>query len=528
MKYSVGLSKNEIPVPEFNIGLMGYGVPFNIAKTQATPLFSRSVVICDNEGSFTVFCVTEIAFVSMALKDAVLKDLQTKLPEKKITHANVLLSAQHTHSAPGGFSHFPFYNFTIPGFRPKTFDAIKKTIVASIIHSFSSLKPATISHRSTQVPVDVPIAVNRSLRAFKNNPEFLMGIFNPANPIDRTMNELLIQDEQSNILGCINLFGVHCTSVPNTNTAIHHDNKGVAALLWEEKHPGSIALFAQASAGDVSPNYIYDEKTKHMRGPSQDGFSNASFNGKLQFQASVSMNTHGNLSGSISALQCFKNFSHGCTTPAHGLAFFKGTLDGRGISDLGAFFVKLPCFLYALYLKLKGDNKKFLEQQGNKEIVLDHNRMMFLGIYYKFLKFLKFIPDPTIKELALQIDRGALKTSPWVPTHLPLQIIRIGQITILSVPGEITTMSAHRLKKEIQPLFPNSTLLVWSYCNAYMGYITTPEEYDVQCYEGGHTIYGKNTLPYLIDCFKALAQNISVTDRPWSYPQEELALRSYT
>lgn len=529
MTFSVGFGKQEIKIAEFNIGMMGYGMPFNIAKTQATPLYSRSMVIQDLQNNFVILNVTEIALISLALKDEVTKALQILYPDKNITHAKLLLSAQHTHSAPGGYSHFPFYNFTIPGFRPKTFNAIKECIVQSIAEAFKNVAPANVFLGSTTIAETVPIAFNRSITAFKNNPEYNQNIFNMQNPVDRTMWEILVKNSSDDkILGCANLFGVHATSVPNRNTAIHHDNKGVAASLWEEQYHGKgIALFAQTAAGDISPNYIYDNKTKENRGPYLDGHKNAEFNGQLQFEAAKNITASHELTGSISTQYCFKDFSKNCSSPAHGVAFFKGTMDGLGIPNIVAQILKIPCAIYSLFLRLTGKNN-FIKQQGRKFIGLDHKNLIFFGLPIKFLKYLKFIPDPLVKELASQIDRGAVNTSPWVPTHLPVQIIHIGSLTILAVPGEITTISAHRLKSAMSSIYPRSTLLVWSYANAYMGYITTPEEYDVQCYEGGHTLYGRNTLDYLIQCFTNLAKNNLQDDFRWSFPKEELALRSYT
>jgi len=38
-------------------------------------------------------------------------------------------------------------------------------------------------------------------------------------------------------------------------------------------------------------------------------------------------------------------------------------------------------------------------------------------------------------------------------------------------------------------------VLVQGYANDYAGYLTTPEEYDAQRYEGGHTMFGRWQLP---------------------------------
>jgi neutral ceramidase len=529
MNIKAGFGKNEIQIPEFNIGMMGYGHAKNIAKTQSTPLYSRSLIVEQNLGtekSIVVFCVVEICFISMAMKDAVLQELKTKIPEVSWDYHNVVLSAQHTHSAPGGYTHYPFWNFTIPGFRPKTFHAIKKSIIESIFQAYALKEPAIFEFGSHQIDETVPVAFNRSINAVKNNPEYSQSLFNLQNPIDRNMEILLVKRTNGDILGCLNFFGVHTTSVPNRNTSIHYDNKGVAAELWEKKHPNAIALYAQKPAGDVSPNYIYEQSTQEMRGPYLDGIKNAEFNGELQFKESLLTKTSQKNIDIKSTSHIFKNFAEKCSIPAHGLAFFLGTLDGRGIPEGIGKIIGVYLKFYQSIQKFFTQDKKFFNEQGKKLIFLDHRDKKFLGIPYQILQYVPFAPSPG-GEIGKQTKLGSLKSGSWVTHHLPIQIINLGSIVLLCTPGEITTFAGNRLKNAMQKYYPSSSIIVWSYCNAYMGYITTPEEYDIQCYEGGHTVFGRNTLPYLIECFELLAQNKLQNDQPPQFPENELALRSY-
>src|SRR5690606_28106868 len=47
---------------------------------------------------------------------------------------------------------------------------------------------------------------------------------------------------------------------------------------------------------------------------------------------------------------------------------------------------------------------------------------------------------------------------------------------------------------------------VSGYANGYAGYLTTPEEYDVQGYEGAYTLFGRNSLKAFGDELVALAR----------------------
>lgn len=79
------------------------------------------------------------------------------------------------------------------------------------------------------------------------------------------------------------------------------------------------------------------------------------------------------------------------------------------------------------------------------------------------------------------------------PRVLPVQVLRIGATTIVGLPFEITIESGRRIAAAVG----GENTIVSSVANEYSGYVTTPEEYARQYYEGGHTIYGQNTLPFL-------------------------------
>ena len=54
----------------------------------------------------------------------------------------------------------------------------------------------------------------------------------------------------------------------------------------------------------------------------------------------------------------------------------------------------------------------------------------------------------------------------WEPSIVPVQILRIGQLFILAVPGEFTTMSGRRLRNSVKKVGILYCLLYWLY-NAY-------------------------------------------------------------
>jgi neutral ceramidase len=118
------------------------------------------------------------------------------------------------------------------------------------------------------------------------------------------------------------------------------------------------------------------------------------------------------------------------------------------------------------------------------------------------------------------LDVGQTEPHPWTPDVLPTQIIRVGRLVILGVPGaphllsitaavcfrllsnlyhmcsyysaagEFTTMSGRRLRATVAAAlnkyapgtFANATVVIAGLSNTYSGYITTPEEYGARSF----------------------------------------------
>ena len=83
------------------------------------------------------------------------------------------------------------------------------------------------------------------------------------------------------------------------------------------------------------------------------------------------------------------------------------------------------------------------------------------------------------------------------PKVLPIHVLRIGESLVVGLPFEVTVESGRRIERAVCDVAPGERVIVSSVANEYTGYVTTPEEYALQHYEGGHTIYGPNTQPFL-------------------------------
>jgi len=105
----------------------------------------------------------------------------------------------------------------------------------------------------------------------------------------------------------------------------------------------------------------------------------------------------------------------------------------------------------------------------------------------------------------------------WQPELVESQVFKIGNLWIGVVPAEFTTMAGRRFRSAIHDAVVTNYLgtaadtkvILTGPGNTYSSYVTTPEEYTVQRYEGAFTLYGMYTLNAYIEEFVYLATAIA-------------------
>lgn len=569
--YLIGVSKTDITAFVKGVGMMGYGMWFNKVQGVETPIYARAFVIEHETSNKRVAYVNaEICFITIAIKKEVVKRLQILHPEFNYTEENVFLSAQHTHSAAGGYSHYALYNMSVPGFVYEVFEKYVSGITQAIIEATQNRKPGKLSLSKGNFEPNKELAINRSVKAWNQNPEVekLTEATNHLG-VDTEMTLLNFLDEQNNFIGSINWFGVHTTSVHNDNKKICSDNKGYAASFMEQhfqaENKNYIAAFAQRACGDISPNYFWDNKKKWTRGKFENCFESAAYNGKLQFEKAKELalnENQKNVSGGIdyaltyvdfSNVHVDREFSHGVKNArtdlsCHGVAFFAGTVEGPGMPP---FLAKASRYL-SLRVKRKELKrlhhlpaeeqekiKRKYEMQGNKDILIETGDRKILGTHnVKGLPVPAFA-DPSLAAFKRFHRNGSLEGKPWIPQILPLHLVQIGQLAWVAVPGEITTVASWRLRDLLKDMLAEKgveEIIICSYTNGFCGYFTTYEEYQMQCYEGGHTVFGEHQFGALQTKYKQLAQqfllpesqrNIDKQTQPPVFIDEEIRKRSF-
>ena len=131
-----------------------------------------------------------------------------------------------------------------------------------------------------------------------------------------------------------------------------------------------------------------------------------------------------------------------------------------------------------------------------------------------------FLSLPTKEEIECQYPKPILLNTgnaklpyPWDPAAVPISVFRVGQLFILNVPGEFTTMAGRRLRRAVRAiLVANSindpVITIAGLANSYTHYITTFEEYAGQRYEAASTLYGPHTLAAYIQEFERITLHL--------------------
>lgn len=530
-KLLLGRAKKEITYLVPGMTMLGWGKAGNYMDSVESPLFCRAFVIKseDNINSsqkILAWILVDLCFVTQALHLGVYQKLVTLYPDLGISRENLMITANHTHSSPGGFGHSVLYDLLTPGYNPDIYVFLVDTLVDAVIDANTNLHEACLSLVEGSFDENIPVAFNRSIDAYNRNPEVReVSVATRHLAVNREMTMLRFDSNDGYPLGSINWFGVHTTSIHNDKHTLSSDNKGHAATLMEahfskKGFKNYLSCFAQGSAGDVTPNYRRYGKNPCLKGIVEDDYKARDLNGTFQFKQALSLYSEIPQYGypDIDYIHAYFDFSKIVIDPifirdqteeaaksilfpkdkrlsesstcfaAIGTNFLKGTDEGHG--ELSTIFVD-AISAYALTMGYVH------EGHGEKMILINCKDHTFAGS--KKVDFLKLLPRElrhVSRFIYKSANNGSWGNQPLIPHILPLQIFIIGNLAIIALPAEPTTVVGKRIQKTLIPILSQrgvTRIVVQGYSNAYSGYITTREEYALQKYEGSHTIFGKWT-----------------------------------
>ncbi|NKF23744.1 neutral/alkaline non-lysosomal ceramidase N-terminal domain-containing protein [Solimonas marina] len=581
--------------------MFGMVVPPQAPKGIDTRLYARAFDIespCN--GKRVVFVSVDLGAMSAIIHQEVLKKLAADATLGGLyTADNVMISATHTHTAPGGFGvpELPDLSSTLPeaindpvewveslifsdaAFDSDNFNAIVNGIVEAIRRAHANLET-----HGDSAPIRMSISqllnanVNRSPPAYAQNAESERAQYLDENGhevnVDKRFLQLSLIRNDGKAAGVLNWFAVHPTSMGNHDLLISSDNKGWAALRFEklmgtQYTPDSsdtpdgtdnfVASFAQTDEGDTIPDlFVFDADIDGGNGPGQGvpygmrggtdepyefdepGYQYgqpeaAAINGTKQLAQALSDFGQGTaLHGPVDYRFFYADFSDDevtdpevladlqapgspddlytgdkttCTT-ALGFGFAVGGVNGPGPGAAGFTCVNDAPSEYKTEIRT-GYNGLF---NGTGYLTVEQNDTPIKVPLPGVLVTAAVTPVLCLQTLtpgySCQKEKPVFTPSETDP--VPFQIFRIGNLAVLGVPFEVTTMAGRRLRKTVlDALSPAGvdTVVIAGLSNDYLHYMATREEYSAQMYEGASTYAG----PWQLAATQQEARKLALT-----------------
>ncbi|KAF5539987.1 alkaline ceramidase [Fusarium mexicanum] len=523
--YLLGVGKADVTGPVVELNLMGYADLGQIGTGLRQRLYSRAFIVGnpDEPEERFVYLVLDTQSGDTAIRRGILEGIAALGSEYSVyTTDNVAVTGTHSHAGPAGWNNYLMPQISALGFNKQAYQAIVDGAVLSVKRAHENLAKGRLSVGKIRIE---DVNINRSLYAYQANPKSERDKY--QDEVDKELTMLkFTRDSDNKVAGVLTWFSVHGTSLYMNNTLVAGDNKGVSAYLLEQSVRGTngatddfVAGFSQAAVADTTPNvegaWCEDGsgqqcdfkdatcggkiETCHGRGPFwglNDGGTKSCWEiGRRVFKQADKL--YGQMQGgdgvpvtgkSVLGYHSFQDFSDFAfqlpngtsakTCPAaFGYSFAAGTTDGPGYFDF---------------------------KQGDSG---EPDASPFWALVSKFLR------NPTKEQVACQspkpilIDAGEI-TLPyaWAPNIVDIQMLRVGNFFIIVSAPELTTMSSRRWRKSISDeiedrggVGSDPIVVAGGPGNTYAHYCTTPEEYDVQRYEGGSTVHGRHSLDAYIN-----------------------------
>lgn len=477
-----GAAKEDITPPP-GMPLAGYSLWANDAKGFRTRLYARAVYLKSATGAPVALVQCDLLAGSVLLNQRVAELIAD---QTDIGIENLMIAGTHTHSGPGNFFDSNFYNdhaSNAPGFHREYFEYLAQKIARAVIRAYQEKRPGKIASGKIQI---WNLTRNRSLESYWANSNISQekppDIYQAVNP-DLYLIRLDVQrdDGRYRPLAAISSFSIHGTAVPMQNNLYNGD---VFAFIEREVEYGiknhyqptwdAVHAAFNGTHADNSPNYVRQGFPEARRIGTTIGKTAfdlfRSLDDKLKSDAVIRFETR---EIDLFSERCMDSICL-CERPVVGSALAAGAEDGPS-----PVISKLP------WLR-QGSPRWFFTKscQGHKRV---------LGGPLQYL----ILPKKDF------------------PHQLLLQIIQIDDVLLIPLPFETTREAGDRIAKScLKPTgknHPSETnhVVVISCANGYFGYMTTPEEYRLQRYEGGHTLYGPQTQPFLSAHLSAMADGLT-------------------
>ena len=481
-----GVGRSDV-TPPTGFATMGYVRSDAVGRGQHTRLFARAIVLREG-GRKLALVTTDLGFTPGGL----VVEVAQLVKGRGFSERNIIVSASHTHSAPAGYANFQSDNFVAPttgtptDFKvagdPQLYGYLIKRVAVAITRADRDLGPARAAWGRATLE---GVTDNRSLEAHLANfgfdlpygtgrvdqdPRGYVGTIDPQ--VDVLRVDRVGTGGRSVPMGAWLDFADHGTVNPFTFGVYNADHHGPASRIFERavRRAGHVparrevvGAYGNSDAGDMTAAF-------RGRGPAA-----AERTGRREANAMlVAWRRAGNRLRRSPAFDvrwtrtcfCGRTVTGGpvADSPAMGFPFFTGSEENRG----------------PLY------DETGVNHEGDR---------LPVGVGPQGRK-IETVQPP-------EAD---------FPRAMPLLVVRLGDRAIATIPGEMTVEMGRRTRAAVLGALRGSgvtSVALAGYANEFLHYFVTPEEYDMQHYEGGSTLYGKYSSNVVMDDLAGLARDLA-------------------
>lgn len=505
-----GSAKTEI-TPPVGYPFFGYSLGGkHVSRGVKTRLYARAFYLEDSRGAAVALVQCDLGAISEALHH----DVARRVAERTgLGPDGILIAATHTHSGPGAYFGSAFYNdfgSNAVGFDDGLLGFLSRQIADAIDSAFARRRPAKAAVGTCQVD---GVTYNRSLAAcLANFPE--LEDTEPADvtqAVNKTLTMLRIDQigsDRTIPLGAFSNFNIHGTAIGTDNDVYNGDCLAAAERYFEDavRHEAGdpdnvdiIHALTLGSAGDVAPKF---DRTRR-------GFDEARRIGRIIADSAFSLfeSLGSSLSAEIEIEHAYREVSMRHAIYADSAELQPATLGFPVMGGTEDGYTPL----HYIWPGAEGSCARA------SDLTLGP-----VGVSALLGPF-SWRGQDSAKIPGVGGLHGHLLPPESFPQMMTLQVFRLGDLLLLTVPGEMTTEMGKRVialceSQKTRNTGTRHTMLV-AYANQYMSYTTTPEEYNEQHYEGAHTLWGPHMGEFvgteLAELVRALQE-----DKTYTYPDE--------
>lgn len=484
--------------------MAGYSIMGSKGQGFRTRLKARVIYINDGKGHSTAIVQTDLSSGSLLLHHKIASRVAKQTGLKA---SDIVITATHSHSAPTNTFENVFYNKHMSagqGLEQEFLEFLTSRISEGILQAHDERRPAKVATGSLE---QYGLTRNRSLDSYVLNdnvekydledPESKFKAVDPKLYMIRV--DVQDKDGQYKPLAAYSSYSIHATSI-SANVEVYNGDLYAYAqrdLEWFVSHkyntPWQVVHgLSTATQGDMAPalelqDSLFSIADVDFKASKKVGQGL----GKLAIDLFESLENK--LTSDVNITTAAREIDIRKNNIVEGIELCEDAVVGSALTG-GAFERRTP-FIGAIPFFKEGNIMSrrwiFTEGcQGNKA-----------HAGFKYIQPL-FEPKDTFPRLVM------------------FQIIRINDAAFMPLPFESTIEAGHRMVERVKAElnknndFNVKTLWVTSVANGYFGYTTTPEEYARQNYEGGHTLYGKNSTPYITAQLGILAKDVAGAEQP--------------